>query len=178
MAGVGINPLNPNIYSDPNSGCWLWVGSLNWAGYGRMTTPRGRLKTHRLSWEQHHGPIPSGLQVCHKCDVRSCCNPDHLFVGTNKDNHLDKVAKGRQAKGASFAANQKRTCARGERGSAAVLTEAQAIAIINDPRSPYVVGPEYGITHWTVRNIRKGVSWTHLSRPSPLPWDLTRKGIN
>ena len=86
-----------NFIPEPNSGCWLWLLSLC-NGYGRiydLQNKRGAL-AHRLSWEIHRGAIPSGLWVLHKCDVRSCVNPDHLFLGTGLDNMTDMIAKGRQ----------------------------------------------------------------------------------
>jgi hypothetical protein len=74
----------------PWSGCWLWEGYVR-SGYGRL---RGK-SVHRLAWEEVNGPIPAGLSICHRCDVRLCCNPEHLFLGTNADNNRDMSAKGR-----------------------------------------------------------------------------------
>jgi hypothetical protein len=74
--------------------CWLYTGILK-KGYGRMGY-RGRMvAAHRVAYEILKGPIPVGLYVCHKCDVRNCFNPDHLFLGTHQDNMADMVSKGR-----------------------------------------------------------------------------------
>lgn len=76
--------------------CWGWVGSTTCGGYGQIYF-KGRLAyVHRVSWELTNGPIPEGLYVLHRCDVRRCVNPDHLFLGTISDNSLDMVRKKRQ----------------------------------------------------------------------------------
>ena len=78
--------------------CWLWTGWKDWGGYGILTVKDKNIKAHRFSWELFFGPIPLGLKVLHKCDVRLCVNPDHLFLGTNLDNSRDMVNKGRGRK--------------------------------------------------------------------------------
>ena len=78
----------------PFSGCWLWTGPSS-DGYGDFRIGGKRILAHRLSYELHIGPIPDGMFVCHKCDVRCCINPAHLFAGTSGDNALDMYAKGR-----------------------------------------------------------------------------------
>jgi hypothetical protein len=80
---------------DTTGECWEWQGALYPAGYGIIGLDGGSHATHRLSWEIVNGPIPDGLFVCHKCDNRKCVRPDHLFLGTQKDNMRDMIAKGR-----------------------------------------------------------------------------------
>jgi hypothetical protein len=83
------------------TGCWLWTGVTMWQGYpvlaigSRKLGTRKQVRAHRLSYEIYNGPIPSGMYVCHKCDVPICINPNHLFLGTAADNIRDMMAKGR-----------------------------------------------------------------------------------
>jgi len=75
--------------------CVQWVGSTNPNGYGQIGYEGKICTTHRLSWILANGEIPNGLWVLHKCDFRACINPDHLFLGTARDNTDDMVSKGR-----------------------------------------------------------------------------------
>lgn len=73
------------------SGCWEWQGFTHKEPnpYGEMSYRGKSQRTHRLSYILHVGPIPPGLDVCHECDYKRCCNPDHLFLGTHRENMLD-----------------------------------------------------------------------------------------
>jgi hypothetical protein len=76
--------------------CWIWRGATSSTGYGNIEINGKQTGTHRLSYELHHGPIPDGMHICHRCDVRNCVNPEHLFLGSARDNMLDKIEKNRQ----------------------------------------------------------------------------------
>lgn len=87
-------------------GCHPWTGLPGRGGYGRFSLAGRRSKgiyAHRFGWALLHGPIPPGLYVCHTCDNPPCQNPRHWFLGTSQDNSDDRVAKGRQARGAGNA---------------------------------------------------------------------------
>ena len=86
------------IHIDDN-GCWIWEGSRKGGrnDYGAACYKLKSWRAHRLSYEAFIGPIPSGLCVCHKCDVRLCINPEHLWLGTLKENTQDAVRKGRMS---------------------------------------------------------------------------------
>lgn len=139
---------------DQSSGpdaCWLWKHGRDHDGYGDFQThnnPAHRSSgAHRVAWELTHGPIPAGLQVCHHCDVRACCNPAHLFLGTMQDNTADKVAKGRHVgHGYKLTADQVRVI--------------RACCLAGEAYS--TLAGEFGVTATMIRSIAKGRVWAHL----------------
>lgn len=90
-----LNKFMKKVAKQPN-GCWLWTGANNYK-YGHFTL-NNEIYAHRSSFILHGNEIPKGMLVLHKCDVPLCVNPDHLFLGTQKDNMQDKTRKQRQAK--------------------------------------------------------------------------------
>lgn len=122
-AGVTFSP----------TGCWLWQGATNSNGYGQIGIFNGvrgvSTSVHRLVAMLVYGAIPDGRMVCHTCDVRSCCNPEHLYIGTATDNAQDAVARGRAVntlatrnaskthcpEGHPYSAENMRVCLRGYR---------------------------------------------------------------
>lgn len=109
MAGKFI-AINRRFWSkvSKTDSCWLWTGSVTGGGYGQIweSLPnRKRHDAHRWSWIMHNGEIPLNLHVLHKCDVKLCVNPDHLYLGTRKDNMRDALERGQKLVGSqcSFA---------------------------------------------------------------------------
>ena len=86
-----MNDTFDKYYGKTDGSCWLWTGGLYGSGYGAY---RGQL-AHRVMYERTFGPIPEGMFICHHCDNPQCVNPEHLFLGTCKDNNRDASKKGR-----------------------------------------------------------------------------------
>ena len=139
--------------------CWLWFGLVNGKGYGLFSLRNNHVRAHRFSWALHHGPIPEGLLVCHRCDVPNCVNPEHLFLGTEADNTTDMIVKGRQATGAKVSSP-------GEAHPMSKLTDAQVIAIRSDARKPSVIAEHYGVVYTTIWAIKTRRTWPHLKEAS------------
>ena len=135
------------------SGCWLWTASTGTAGYGQLSveTEKGRrpLLAHRLSYETFKGPVGDNF-VLHRCDVRACINPDHLFLGTHQDNMDDKVAKGRQRRGTGI--------------PQAKLTDQQVQEILwlRGLKTQREVAKLYGVSQSLVSLLQSGKSRRHL----------------
>ncbi len=105
---------------------------------------------HRISWILHGGHIPIGLFVLHKCDIRHCVNPKHLYIGTAKNNTADMMKHGRGNPG------------RGERHGRAVVNENLVRQIRGDVRSCREIAKEIGICHQAIAKIKLGRTWAHV----------------
>lgn len=98
----------------PESGCWIWMKSGNRYGYGTVRVGRKKMPAHRAAWLAFRGPIPDNMCVCHSCDIPSCVNPDHLSLGSLKENALDRERRKRPRrnwlKGASLLPSPENIC--------------------------------------------------------------------
>ena len=141
------------VHPEAISGCWLWHGGTNGRpGYGVYMSEGA----HRRSFRMALGPIPPGMQVCHRCDVRLCVNPAHLFLGTPADNSADMVAKGRSGVG-------RRPSVAGERNPRAKLTRAQVDQIRHrraSGESATSLGRAFGVTGGAIWFVCGGGRWT------------------
>lgn len=157
-------PISDRFWLSVRKGpeCWEWMlSTIN--GYGALRRNKSRtvVKAHRLSWEIHNGPVPAGMYVCHRCDNKLCVRPDHLFLGTHRDNMLDMRAKGR-------AGDQTRpeTRPRGERHGCSKLTASDVIAIRRDKASGVSTAAlmaRYSISKAHINSVASGRTWRHLS---------------
>lgn len=137
------------------SACILWEGPTSPNGYGHRQIGGKTVSVHRLAWEEARGPIPAGMIVRHKCDIRACINAEHLELGSHLDNMRDRNERGRQA--------------RGESQGHALLTEAEVCAIRERYRSgerQTALALEYGVHQTTVSDIVRRKSWQHISTES------------
>lgn len=139
---------------EKTNNCWNWTGGLDKDGYGAFKGEVDgvtHMRSHRYSYHLNKGRIPFSLSVCHTCDNRKCVKPDHLFLGTNQENHADKVAKGRQ-----------RGTWLGEQHANAKLTEVQVKAILLDARPYAHIANEYNVATVTIASIKNRDSWSYL----------------
>ena len=138
--------------------CWIWTGGHRESGYGTMTekTEDGHfyLKlAHRFSWKIHNGPIPNGMFICHHCDNPTCVRPDHLFIGTPKDNTQDSVKKGRHTPFPVLI---------GTANPQHKLTNEQVREIRKNIESHAQAAARFGVTKSLICAIRRGRVWKHL----------------
>jgi hypothetical protein len=158
-----VRPLEDRLHAktepELNTGCLLWSGSTTHKGYGMIMVRKGyNRSTHRVAWEVANGrAIPDGLHVLHKCDTPACINPDHLWLGTNRDNARDSFAKGRQLVGAAR-----------KKPSNTKLSYAIAEEIRRSPLGARTLAAKYGIAHSLAYRIKTGKSWPVPATGKPL----------
>lgn len=134
--------------------CWEWTRAMTQLGYGVVRMDGRNFFVHRIAFFLTHGPFPNALKICHKCDNPKCCNPDHLFLGTQADNLHDMFRKDR------------RPAAKGVGTAAAKLNDA----IVREIRERYAKGgvthrklaSEYGIAYSGIFGIVNRITWAHV----------------
>jgi hypothetical protein len=139
-------------YCEKTDSCWNWKGGFLRHGYGNTSINDKTIAAHRASWIAWKGDIPKGIQVLHRCDNPKCINPDHLFLGTQKDNMQDMLKKNRD------------NYAKGETSGTALLTNKQVLEIrkFKGKKSSYKICDEFGVVASTIRAIWNDRTWKHL----------------
>lgn len=134
------------------SGCWLWTSAVNQSGYGAFCIVKGAHIAHRIAYTLANGPIPDGLYVLHKCDVKLCVNPEHLFIGTQDDNMKDRSAKGRAPIG--------------EGNKLSKLKSEQVLEIrrlhASKELGPNAIASRFGVSPANVQYIVTRKTWKHI----------------
>lgn len=139
-----------------DAGCWIWQKKKSNNGYGEFAFGGGRNgRAHRVSYFAHIGEIPEGMDVCHRCDVRSCVNPDHLFLGTRSDNLIDaskknRVSRTHQKKGSAHPASKL---------SEADIPKIRARLALGHSRAS--IARSYAVSDRIILLIDRGQAWRH-----------------
>jgi hypothetical protein len=128
--------------------CWLWTGVIASNGYGRVTDPgRGQTGAHQMAWRLAGGSLLTRKHVLHKCDVRACVNPAHLFLGSHADNMADMKAKGRRVYARQFTDD-----------------DIRRIRLLDASGTPQAdLATEYGVTPSMISSIVRRVTYRHVA---------------
>jgi hypothetical protein len=146
------------VYPEPNTGCWIWTGATDgYTLYGKVGKLfYGYRKTHRIFWFLFYGHVPKGKCVLHKCDNQYCVNPEHLFIGTLKENNDDKMAKGRHK------------VPLGEEQYLALLTDQQVITMRLEHTHRYGLKPTgywmrlYSVSRSVIKSALQRKTYNHV----------------
>jgi hypothetical protein len=130
------------------TGCWIWQAACNVYGYGAVRIAGKTKAVHRLAYELANGVTLVGKVVMHSCDTPSCCNPEHLILGSHADNVKDKQEKGRQLRGSQIG-NSK-------------LSEDDVLAVRRDSGTNQKIADSFNISTASVSRIKNRVDWGWL----------------
>ena len=144
--------LISKIEINNETGCWEWTATTHGSGYGLFYIGNKTFRAHRISWQLENGTIPDGMFVCHSCDNPSCINPEHLFLGSPKDNSQDMVDKGRQYKPT------------GTKNKSAKLTDSDVIKIrsLFGQISQNKIADLFDVNPSCISKIKHGHLWSHV----------------
>lgn len=142
--------------------CWPWIAHVDRHGYGGFSLGGKTIKSHRVS-AAIDGRDPGALCVLHSCDNPPCCNPHHLFVGTQTENIADATAKGRMARGDTNGNRTKpESRPRGESHTNAKLTEANVAVIRSSEKPQHLLANEFGVSVTTISYVQNRKKWRHV----------------
>ncbi len=134
-----------------SDGCWTWIGARHSKGYGMFALDGGHTTAHRAAYKIFVGEIPDRMLVCHKCDNRRCVNPEHMFLGSPKDNSEDMANKGRST--------------HGKKNPRAKLSDEQVCAIRERAAQgarQRQIASDFGICQQMVSLIVRRANWTRV----------------
>jgi hypothetical protein len=142
-------------YPENIDDCWEWSSGLFESGYGQFgISSKIKISAHRFAFQYYNGSIPKGYIICHRCDNKKCCNPNHLFLGTCKDNSEDMVRKGRSIKG--------------EKIHTSILTECDVIETLTslyygNKISYQEFNLKYSVEGRQLKNIVNRITWKYIT---------------
>lgn len=152
-----------NVYVDPVTECWDWLNGLHGGGYGFIQYKGKRWTASRASYDIFVGEIPEGMFVCHTCDNKKCCNPEHLFVGTQADNIADMYNKGRENTSGLLLGRKP-----GEMRGRSKLTDDGVLEIMSMLKSGDMdqaeIAEKFGVHKATISKINCGTRWRHITK--------------
>lgn len=143
--------IEAKVLRIPEAGCWVWMGSTQVRGYGEIISNNRKHLAHRASYEAFVGKIPKGMYVCHACDNVACVNPNHLFLGTQKQNLQDMANKGRSTRGV------KNPMAKLDEYGVRQIKEG-----IKAGQSDSSLAKSWMVCRQTINNIRNKKVWNHV----------------
>ena len=145
---IATERIEKKVERIPEGGCWVWMGTTTVRGYGQIEHKTKKLYAHRASYEAFVGEIPQGMYVCHTCDNVSCVNPNHLFLGTQKQNLQDMARKGRST--------------RGEKNPGAKLTEEQVNQIRTMDGTCSFISKIFNVSSSAISAIKRKERWSYV----------------
>lgn len=146
-----IKRFEKKFIPEPNCGCWLWTGAVSSSGYGSFSiTSKNIIPAHRASFLIYKNKMPESF-VCHSCDNKICVNPEHLWIGTPKENSIDASNKGILQK------RPKRY------GFGSKLKKEEVVKIFEDNRKCDEIAKEYNLSSSAIGAIKRGENWSHVT---------------
>lgn len=149
-----VEKFMSQVYPEPNTGCWLWGGRHDEKGYGRLSHTLKFQVAHRMSFFIHNGEFDKKMHVLHKCDTPACVNPDHLYLGDQKQNNIDRDTRGRQK------------TTRGSAHKLAKIYEHDVILIrkFHDPKKfpSRKLARIFGVDQKIIMNVIQRKAWRHV----------------
>lgn len=153
------------IKINPVTDCWEWQGAYSSGKYGCIRRKGKTMRTHRLFFEIFKGAIPKGLYILHTCDNTKCCNPEHLYAGTQLDNMSDMDKRGRRNPPRGDRNAMRINSLKGEKNGRSKLKEAdisQIRRLLSEGKTKSLIAKMFGVSRMPITGIANGQNWSHV----------------